>query len=79
MVQGIRGAAIVDADDAIAILRAFLGLPEWAATMSASEIDGAEVIVISVERRYANHLHFVPKTFEGFPVIVQIDPLKVGH
>jgi hypothetical protein len=64
----------VDVDDAIPLLRDWLKLPEWVGTISASDLDGAEVIVISLERRYAHELRGVLKTFEGFPVIVQIKP-----
>jgi hypothetical protein len=78
-VAGICGAALVDVDDAIPLLRDWLNLPEWAATMSASEIDGVEVIVISLEQRYTHKLRGVLKTFEGFPVIVQIKPGTVAH
>jgi hypothetical protein len=56
-----------------------LNLPEWAATISASEIDGVEVIVVSLKRRYAHKLRGVLKTFEGFPVIVQITPGTLAH
>jgi len=69
----------VDIDHAIPILKAWFNLPEWVATLSASEVDSVEVIVISLERRYAYKLRNVPKTFEGFPVIVQIKPGAVSH
>jgi hypothetical protein len=75
----ICGAALVDVDDAIPLLRDRLNLPEWAATVSASEINGVEVIVISLEQRYAHKLRGVLKTFEGFPVIVQIKPGTVAR
>jgi len=72
------GATLVDADDAIPLLRDWLKLPESTAAISASEIDGVEVIVISIERRHAHKLRGVPKIYEGFPVIVQIKPV-VAH
>lgn len=56
-----------------------LKLPKWAASISAWEVSGAKAIVIRVEPRYAHNLPKVPKTFEGYSVIVQIRPMIVAH
>jgi hypothetical protein len=70
--------ALVDAADAVSLLREKLKLPEWAASISAWEVSGSEALVIRVERQYALKLRNVPKTFEGYPVIVQIHSM-IAH
>ena len=69
----------MDSADAANLLREKLKLPEWAGSVSAWELDGAETIVIRIEQRYARMLQNVPKTFEGYPVVVQIRSTMVAH
>jgi hypothetical protein len=69
----------VDSDDAANLLRERLKLPEWAGSISAWELEGSETIVIRMEPRYAWKLLNVPRTFEGYPVVVQIHPTTVAH
>ena len=69
----------MDSDDAARLLPQKLKLPEWAGTISAWELDGSETIVIRVEQRYARMLQNVPRTFEGYPVVAQIQSRMVAH
>jgi len=69
----------VDSADAANLLREKLKLPEWAGSISAWELDGSETIIIRVELRYARTLQNVPGTFEGYPVVVQIQSTTVAH
>jgi hypothetical protein len=75
----ISREALVDSVDAASLLREKLKLPEWAGSISALEVNGSESIVVRVQRRYASKLRNVPRTFEGYPVIVQIDLTMVAH
>jgi hypothetical protein len=45
--------------------------------VSLAEINGHEAIIVRVEQRQAHHLHGLPlpKSFEGYPVIVEIRPI----
>lgn len=76
--RNIRGA-LVDSADAANLLREKLKLPEWAGSLSAWEVEGSETIVVRVEQRYAWMLHNVPRTFEGYPVVVQIHSTMMAH
>jgi hypothetical protein len=69
----------VDSDDAASLLREKLKLPEWAGSISAWELEGSETIVIRVEQRYARMLQNVPRTFEGYLVVVQIYSTSITH
>ncbi|MBI3199187.1 MAG: hypothetical protein HYZ40_17105 [Rhodospirillales bacterium] len=69
----------MDSADAVNLLKEKLKLPEWAGSISALELDDAETIVIRVELRYARTLQNVPRTFEGYPVVVQIHSTTVAH
>ena len=69
----------MDSADAASLLRERLKLPEWAGSISAWELDGSETIVIRVEQRYARTLQNVPRIFEGYPVVVQIQSTMVAH
>jgi hypothetical protein len=69
----------VDSADAASLLREKLKFPEWAGSISAWELEGSETIVIRVEQRYARTLQNVPRTFEGYPVVVQIHSTGVAH
>lgn len=69
----------MDTDDAASLLGEKLKLPEWAGSISASEFEGADAIVIRVEQRYAWMLRRVPRTFEGYPVVVQIHTTTAAH
>jgi hypothetical protein len=69
----------VDSTTAASLLREQLNLPTWIGSVSACEIDGAEAIIVRVERRYAHKLPALLKTFEGYPVIIQIQSTIVAH
>ena len=69
----------MDSADAAALLWDRLKLPEWAGSIAACELDGSEMIVVRVEQRYARMLRIVPRTFEGYPVVVQIHSTTVAH
>jgi hypothetical protein len=69
----------VDSADAASLLREKLKLPEWVGSISAWELDDAETIVIRVEQRYLRMLQNVPRTFEGYPVAVQIHSTRGAH
>lgn len=69
----------MDSDDAASLLREKMKLPEWAGSISAWELEGSETIVIRIERQYAWKLQKIPRTFEGYPVVVQIQPTTVAH
>ena len=69
----------MDSVDAADLLRERLKLPEWAASISAGELDGSETIVVRVDQRYARTLRIIPRTFEGYPVVVQIHSMMVAH
>lgn len=75
----ISRGVLVDSDDAASLLREKLKLPEWVGSISAWELDGSDTIVIRVEQRYARMLQNVPRTFEGYPVMIQIQPATVAH
>jgi hypothetical protein len=74
-----KGPGAVDLAAAANLLKEWLKLPEWAGSVSAWEDDGSEVIVIRVEHRYAHRLPMMPKAFEGYPVIIEIRPVRVAH
>ncbi|MDP1753544.1 MAG: hypothetical protein Q8L22_29180 [Reyranella sp.] len=69
----------MDSADAANLLRDRLKFPEWAGSIAAWELDGSETIVIRVEQRYARMLLNVPRTFEGYPVVVHIHSTTVAH
>jgi len=69
----------VDSDDAAKLLKERLKLPEWAGSISARELEGAETIVVRVDQRYALTLRIIPRTFEGYPVVVEIHSTMVAH
>lgn len=69
----------MDSADAASLLGDKLKLPEWAGSISAWELDGSDTIVIRVEQRYARMLQNVPKSFEGYAVVVQIHSTMVAH
>lgn len=69
----------MDTATAARLLRERLRLPRWAASFSAWEVSGAKAIVIRVEPRYLSRLPNIPKTFEGYPVIVEARPMAVAQ
>jgi hypothetical protein len=69
----------MDSTTAASLLRGQLNLPTWVGSVSAWEEDGAEAIVVRLERRYAHKLPMLPKMFEGYPVIIQIKSTMVAH
>lgn len=69
----------MDVSDAARLLKEELRLPEWVASISVSEADDSEAIIIRVERQYALRLRHVPKTFEGYPVVVEIRSTRGTH
>ena len=69
----------MDSADAASLLSERLKLPEWAASISAWELDGSETIVVRVDQRYARTLRIIPRTFEGYPVVVQIHSTMIIH
>ncbi len=62
----------MNSDNAASLLREKLKLPEWAGSIEAWELEGSETIVVRVEQRYLRMLRNVPRTFEGYPVVIQI-------
>lgn len=73
------GVLPMDSADAANLLKERLKLPEWAASISAWELEGAETIVVRVEQRYLRMLRNIPRIFEGYPVVVQIHSTMVAH
>ena len=69
----------MDCTTAASLLREQLDLPTWIGSVSTWEVDGAEAIVVRVERRYAHKLPALFKTFEGYPVIIQIRSMMLRH
>ncbi|MDP1837663.1 MAG: hypothetical protein Q8N31_08940 [Reyranella sp.] len=69
----------MDSDDAASLLREKLKLPEWAGSISAWEVEGTETIVVRVGQRHAWMLQKVPRSFEGYPVVVQIHSTTIAH
>jgi hypothetical protein len=45
--------------------------------VSLAEVDGHEAVIVGVEQRQARHLHGLPlpRSFEGYPVVVEIRAL----
>lgn len=67
----------VDIETAVILLRQQLRLPERTVSVSVAEANGDEAIVVSVEQAKNLWGVRVPKSFEGYPVFVEIRSIGV--
>lgn len=67
----------VDIETAATLLREQLRLPESTVSVSVAEVNGDEAIIVSVEQAKNLHGVRVPKSFEGYPVFIEIRSIAV--